>query len=226
MWFLHICHCSESPHSATWIAYSLLKQNLWDFPGGQWLRLCTPSAGGTGLIPGQGTRSCMPRGMCIGWMSWFSTIFESQLCINLGKLESPSWSCFDDSAAATSSLFFFSEPISRKGTLHISDFHYSQWFLLWVYFVLDCSFVEIIKSSLFEVYSTVVFSIFTKLYLIPKHLYHQRRNPLPISSLSPLPAPNNHQSNFCFCRFAFSGHFIEIKSNDMWCFVFDFSHLE
>ena len=83
----------------------------------------------------------------------------------------------------------------------------SQWFLRWVCFVFNCSFVEIIKSSLFEVCSTVVFSIFTKLYLIPKHLYHQRRNPPPISSLSPLPASNNHQSTFCFCRFAFSGHF-------------------
>ena len=27
----------------------------------QWLRLHTPSAGGLGLIPGQGTRSCMPQ---------------------------------------------------------------------------------------------------------------------------------------------------------------------
>ena len=26
---------------------------------GQWLRLHTPNAGGLGLIPGQGTRSCM-----------------------------------------------------------------------------------------------------------------------------------------------------------------------
>ena len=24
----------------------------------QWVRLCTPNAGGLGLIPGQGTRSC------------------------------------------------------------------------------------------------------------------------------------------------------------------------
>ena len=27
----------------------------------QWLRLCTPSAGGPGLISGQGTRSHMPQ---------------------------------------------------------------------------------------------------------------------------------------------------------------------
>ena len=27
----------------------------------QWLRLLTPSAGGLGAIPGQGTRSCMPQ---------------------------------------------------------------------------------------------------------------------------------------------------------------------
>ena len=27
----------------------------------QWLRLSTPSAGGPGLIPGQGTRSHMPQ---------------------------------------------------------------------------------------------------------------------------------------------------------------------
>ena len=26
-----------------------------DFPGSQWLRLCTPNAGDPGLIPGQGT---------------------------------------------------------------------------------------------------------------------------------------------------------------------------
>ena len=29
--------------------------------GAQWLRLCAPNAGGSGLIPGQGTRSCMPQ---------------------------------------------------------------------------------------------------------------------------------------------------------------------
>ena len=28
----------------------------------QWLRLCTSNAGGTGLIPGQGTKICMPHG--------------------------------------------------------------------------------------------------------------------------------------------------------------------
>ena len=27
----------------------------------QWLRLCAPNAGGSGLIPGQETRSCIPR---------------------------------------------------------------------------------------------------------------------------------------------------------------------
>ena len=27
----------------------------------QWLRLCTPNAGGPGLIPAQGTRSCLPQ---------------------------------------------------------------------------------------------------------------------------------------------------------------------
>ena len=27
----------------------------------QWLRLCTPNAGGPGSISGQGTRSCMPQ---------------------------------------------------------------------------------------------------------------------------------------------------------------------
>ena len=33
----------------------------WDFPGGQWLRLRTPEAGGLGSIPGQETRSHMPQ---------------------------------------------------------------------------------------------------------------------------------------------------------------------
>ena len=28
----------------------------------QWLRLCASTAGGTGLIPGRGLRSCMPHG--------------------------------------------------------------------------------------------------------------------------------------------------------------------
>ena len=32
-----------------------------DFPVVQWLRLHTPSAGGLGSIPGQGTRSHMPQ---------------------------------------------------------------------------------------------------------------------------------------------------------------------
>ena len=27
----------------------------------QWLRLCAPNAGGPGLIPGQGTKYCMPQ---------------------------------------------------------------------------------------------------------------------------------------------------------------------
>ena len=27
----------------------------------QWLRLCAPNAGGSGLIPGQGTRAQMPQ---------------------------------------------------------------------------------------------------------------------------------------------------------------------
>ena len=31
------------------------RPNNRDFPGGQWLRLCTSTAGGSGSIPGQGT---------------------------------------------------------------------------------------------------------------------------------------------------------------------------
>ena len=33
----------------------------WELPCGQWLRCCAPNAGGSGLIPGQGTRSHMPQ---------------------------------------------------------------------------------------------------------------------------------------------------------------------
>ena len=35
------------------------EMDVWDFPGGPWLRLRTPSAGGLGSVPGQGTRSPM-----------------------------------------------------------------------------------------------------------------------------------------------------------------------
>lgn len=31
-------------------------KNKRDFPGDHWLRFCTSNAGGTGLIPGQGTK--------------------------------------------------------------------------------------------------------------------------------------------------------------------------
>ena len=37
------------------------RKPFWDFPGGQWLRLCVPSAGGPGLIAGQRTGSCVPQ---------------------------------------------------------------------------------------------------------------------------------------------------------------------
>ena len=45
----------RKPH---WRAQQTFKSWNWDFPGVQWLRLHTPSAGGLGLIPGQGTRPC------------------------------------------------------------------------------------------------------------------------------------------------------------------------
>ena len=32
------------------------RKNTKAFPGGQWLRLCSPSAGAVGSIPGQGTK--------------------------------------------------------------------------------------------------------------------------------------------------------------------------
>ena len=31
--------------------------------------------------------------------------------------------------------------------------------------------------------------------------------------------PGNHQSTFCLCRFAFSGHFISMEKYHMWCFI-------
>ena len=39
--------------------YFIQKSNIQDFPGSQWVRLYVPNSGGLGLIPGQGTRSCM-----------------------------------------------------------------------------------------------------------------------------------------------------------------------
>lgn len=37
--------------------YSLYLKNPLRLPGGQWLRVCAPSAGGSGSMPGQGARS-------------------------------------------------------------------------------------------------------------------------------------------------------------------------
>ena len=38
----------------------------------QWVRLCTPNAGGLGLIPGQGTRSHMPQ---------LRNLLQSNMCV-------------------------------------------------------------------------------------------------------------------------------------------------
>ena len=40
---------------------SVKRKCMQDFLGGQWLRLCAPSAGDLSSIPGQGTRSHMPQ---------------------------------------------------------------------------------------------------------------------------------------------------------------------
>ena len=49
-------------------------------PVAQWLRLCTPSAGGQGLIPGQGTRSCVLQLKILH----ASKKMEGPECCNLG----------------------------------------------------------------------------------------------------------------------------------------------
>ena len=65
---LFLCYFSTSHLKSVFIHTFFLPINLLkyfletllgDFPGVQWLRLCSPSAGGLGLIPGQGTRSHM-----------------------------------------------------------------------------------------------------------------------------------------------------------------------
>ena len=92
--------------------------------------------------------------------------------------------------------------LPRKGvcTGWVSIQHYfSQWSLLWFCFVLFLITTllrynaHIIKITLSEIYSSVVCSIFTKLYnscccLIPEHLHHHKRNPHPLA-VSSLPQP-------------------------------------
>ena len=47
-----------------WDPTTLSKIALWDFPGGLVVQLCTSTAGGAGLIPGQGTK--IPHAMRCG----------------------------------------------------------------------------------------------------------------------------------------------------------------
>ena len=57
-----IWECQDN--SATFLYVSkdgLLRVNGGTSPVAQWLTLCTPNAGGLGLIPGQGTRPHMPQ---------------------------------------------------------------------------------------------------------------------------------------------------------------------
>ena len=50
---------TEQRKGTIWL--TSLKVSGWGFSNVQWPRLCTPNAGGPGLIPGQRTRSHMPQ---------------------------------------------------------------------------------------------------------------------------------------------------------------------
>lgn len=80
---------------------------------------------------------------------------------------------------------------------------------------------------------SVIFTIFTELCdhhhcLITEHFYHFQKKPMPISSHSSFtlpPAPGNHESTFCLCRFSYSRHIQWMASYNMWSFVTGFFHL-
>ena len=128
-------------------------------------------------------------------------LLESAVYKNLGKLESPSWSCSGDSAAATSSHFFFNEPISRKGSLRVSDLHLKcpekanpqkqkvDWWLLeagrgerllmgggfllcwYKCFGIRYNFVNILKTTVLHTSKRELFMISTKLQLKTKQTH-------------------------------------------------------
>lgn len=61
-----------------------------------------------------------------------------------------------------------------------------------------------------------------------QYVHHLEKKPMPISSHSSFtlpPAPGNHESTFCLCRFPYSGHIKWMASYNMWSFVTGFFHL-
>ena len=86
-WWSHIANSKQSESSlamsvmgvcvgATGLPVTWRKEKRETFLVVQWLRLCSPNAGGPGLIPGQGTRSHMPqlKNPCVETKTWYSQI--------------------------------------------------------------------------------------------------------------------------------------------------------